>query len=262
MNKKIIYIFLLLFVTLFLKGQLSLSVVYLNFNLKYPSFNNFADSYNMYNNSLIKNGIQPFPKANGYHADISFTYIFMTLDFGYNRLWTSTTTNFNDNNLRRFDFFYRFVDFTIGFGYSINNFGAFLMGGWCFGNTSLTTYYEYPDGSEDIGLSRQLNGVYEGSVTMQAIYGIKVTIPVTRNLNIFCRYERMAKAMDDDLTDMHPGRMLGENTSFINIPQDYAGYWAAGGQSYNYEGEYVKNDFKGWRLLIGIRINFTEPYEF
>ena len=46
-------------------------------------------------------------------------------------------------------------------------------------------------------------------------------------------------------------------SSVMNIPEDWAGYYASGLVSYNYSGAYVKSNFQSFFLELGLAFNLS-----
>ncbi|MDD5571025.1 MAG: hypothetical protein PHD97_07690 [Bacteroidales bacterium] len=246
------------------KPQISIYGGYNSLFSNYTTFNTFVDSYNAYQTDMLsKCGHSGF--MGGYTAGVTYSAMVFLCDINYNQIFCTRTAKFQDGGSRRMDLKYNYIVTGIGIGKQFEKIGIWAVGYLNFGDIYLNSYYEFQDGSKDIGSTRQLNGCYVGMVAMKFMYGIKTSIKVVKNLNLLIYAGYMAKnslGWKDDyshftLQDLSYGKMLDGRMD--EIPTDYKKYWELGGTTYAYRtytdkwNSTVGCDLGGFNLSIGIK---------
>lgn len=263
--KKFIILLFLVFAALSAKPQLSFYGGYNTLLSSYPTMNKFLDSYNTSQASTLSKSPGHFGMMNGYNAGIIWSMSVFYFDIGFSQIFSGQKAEFNTGDSRHFKLKFNYENVGIGFGKQTEKFGIWAVGNLIFGDIYMRTYYEYKDGSRDIGPSHQLNGNYVGIVAMKQSYGIKAQVPIAKNLNVlvylgYLTGYNLCWKKDNlhfYLSDINYPKMTYDQ--MYEIPTDYVKYWELGGTSSAYHGytsdknSYVGCDLGGLNLSIGVK---------
>ncbi|GAB4278645.1 MAG: hypothetical protein Kow0068_02340 [Marinilabiliales bacterium] len=232
--------------------------------------NDFRKSFNTCLSDQIEKDFKPFSLGKGYELGLSYQLGVMYFNImKYNQLFYSRTVKYNTGNKRHFNLKYNYYESGLGFGYH-NKEGLSIIacGGIQSGNIVLTSYYEYSDGSKDIGASKILNGKYNCLVSMKPTAGIFVNIPFNDVISFYAEidyvFDYNIRFKDGSLKfymeDINKEKVM--RGQLWEIPRDYVAFWNEGGTWLGYDSAYgnyyVEGDLSGLQINFGIKFSIPE----
>lgn len=233
----------------------------------YATMNDFRTSFNSYLSDRIDRELKPFTLGKGYELGLTYQLGVMYFNIvSYSQLFYSRTVKYKTGEMRHFDLRLNSYTSGLGFGYcNDDDVSFYIVGNLMTASAILKTYYEYNDGSIDMGPSHQLNGRYTCLISMKPTVSARYSMPLTENLSFYGNLEyvfayniRFDKGnLKFYMYDLNEEKMMANQMS--ELPCDYEKYYELGGtwSAYYSQGDnnYVEGDISGFMLTLGVKYN-------
>jgi hypothetical protein len=228
--------------------------------VSYPSFNKFADSYNSYYSGIISQKLGKF--NNSYTYDIMPSVLIFGLEAGCDIMKVNSSANVVFKNGDQRVFALSRLLYGIEFGYnSMKKDKRFFGGayfGFAMGQTTVSSYFIYADGTVSHGNEQFWNGVYNAFMAspylgVKAGYGFpKIFLRLIAKLD----YVFAGGFGSADLEEWNlPRGNVAYNPRPANLPLNVSGYMS--GAPYDYNGGFVQNKVSNFRFQLGLTFNLV-----
>lgn len=232
-------------------------------NISNDGWRNFVSTYNEYTKPISP--LTDF--SNKLNVDMGFRYgsqsLFVVLLWQHSHNQCEAGYAFNES--RRFDFTTNTIAMGLGFRLfklmdeRLNTYGiANLRFG---GHSRIVSSYVYRDGFQSVGSDKDLNGTYLNSGVLGNELGILINYRIYRGLKLEFQAIRQSsnRIAPSDWGDISNYKALnsGNNFGMLTLPEDYKTYMEMGGADYVLANkEYIKSDFRGYKMSVGLSLLF------
>ena len=221
----------------------------------YKSFNTFRKSYNSYYD--LNKEVAPPSFGYGWSCDLSTTVKNSNIEFCFGDVYSHTYGELSSGNKRHFLLRMNFIDIGAGTGFTAENWKIFFMGSLIFTKQVIKSYYEFKDGTIDLGLAHKLNGYYDAYTGIKTTLGIKGHCHISRWAGLNMRLQWICtNGSIGELNDKNPAKFSQNRMN--SLPVDVETFFDNGGTGGGYDGTYIEADMGGLMLSFGLTIFITK----
>lgn len=248
-KRQFFFVMILLAYSVTVKAQMNYLYAHSNFQaIRSATFEKFAAEYNNFYSADLSQKIDPVRMGSGWGIGVMHSSeAGLKIGFEYNWVRSKTSATFSDGAVR--DFKLKDGGFSLCFGYSpatsLRSFYFYPVVGVSIGKSKLITTYS--PGSNNFS-GTFLDGNYQ-SIALKYYLGINTAFG-SDNLKLLLKVHYVGKALHEDLVDEDKNINVVENGK---VGANYASFVT---DRYTYSGQYLENDFSGFRFSVGVSFDF------